>query len=93
MQYRNPKTGQCQDVGEFETVKRVILEQAGWRCVAVDEPGAAPAPVEAAPPAPVEDGPAPGFKRIDVTTHDSVGPEYIDVPDTEETRPARKIRK
>ncbi len=31
MIYRDPRSGQTQDVAERETVRRQILEQAGWK--------------------------------------------------------------
>ena len=47
MTYRNPQTGQTQQVGENETVRRGILERLGWR-VAGDKAPAAEKPAEAA---------------------------------------------
>ena len=45
MTYRNPQTGQTQQVGENETVRRGILERLGWR-VAGDKAPAAEKPAE-----------------------------------------------
>ena len=54
MTYRNPQTGQTQQVGENETVRRGILERLGWR-VAGDKAPAAEKPAEAAKPAKTEE--------------------------------------
>lgn len=89
MIYRDPRSGQTQDVAERETVRRQILERAGWVVVAADA-AAAPAPtggvtvkigdelVVLAPGAqPVA---KPGYRLMDVTTNDSEMAEFVEVP-------------
>jgi len=47
--YRNPSTGQEQEVGENESIRRGILERLGWKPVGA-EPAKQAKPVEAAKP-------------------------------------------
>lgn len=95
MQYRNTATGQVQSVGEWERVRRTLLEAAGW--VAEDD-GEANCPDESAPAvtggvtvrigdelvvlAPgAQPMAAPGYKLVEVTANDSEMAEFIEVPD------------
>lgn len=57
MTYRNPKTGQEQQVGENESVRRRMLEQLGWKAVGTErqdapaeQPAAAPKAAETEEP-------------------------------------------
>lgn len=58
MIYRDPRSGQTQDVAERETVRRQILEQAGWVVADVSQETLPPDPA-----AVIEDAPKPKVKR------------------------------
>lgn len=56
MTYRNPATGQEQQVGENESVRRRILEQLGWKAVGTEGQDApTEKPTAAAKPAKTEE--------------------------------------
>jgi hypothetical protein len=59
-------------VEEWETVRRRILEQAGW----VEDEGRG----QGTPDQEFPGQDAPAVRRIEVTTHDSEGPEFIEIP-------------
>lgn len=89
MIYRDPRSGQTQDVAERETVRRQLLEQTGW-VIADDAPPAPALPdrvlvklndevvIVDAGSLPVA---RPGYKLVDVTANDSQMAEFIEVPD------------
>lgn len=87
--YRDPRTGQTQEVDERETVRRKILEQAGW-VPDSDLVQRVPAPAGVTVkigddvvtlPAGEQPMAKPGFKLVDVTDNGSDMPEFIEVPD------------
>lgn len=93
---RNPLSGQTQEVAEFESVRQKILEQAGWvadsdmtlHLPADDQPTAPTAGITVKinddlvvlPPG-AQPVAAPGYKLVEVTSHDSAIPEFIEAPD------------
>lgn len=107
MIYRDPRSGQTQDVAERETVRRQILEQAGWK------PDGALAPHIPAPeqttvvtdgvtvrigdelvvlPPGAQPAARAGFELVEVTSNDSDVPEFIEVPE-DAPSPKRKRSK
>lgn len=86
MIYRDPRSGQTQDVAERETVRRQLLEQAGWVVVDVSQETLAPATVRIGdelvvlPPG-MQPMAKPGFKLVEVTDNDSDMPEFIEAPE------------
>jgi len=86
MIYRDPRSGQTQDVAERETVLRQLLEQAGWVVVDVSQETLAPATVRIGdelvvlPPG-AQPAARAGFKLVEVTSNDSDVAEFIEAPE------------